>query len=139
MSAEKTQTTKNLNHIAPYFIVNDVAKTAKYYREALGFNLVGSYPDDEPIWGMVERDGVHIMFGRFRGKGRPNDIAAGETGIWDAYTWVDDVDGLYEEFKAKGVKITEGPFDTFYNIREFWIVDCNGYLIAFGQSLAEAG
>ena len=40
-----------------------------------------------------------------------------------------------EVVKAAGVKIDQGPRDTFYNMREIEVVDPDGYRWCFGQDL----
>ncbi|MEE1945183.1 VOC family protein [Pedobacter sp. KR3-3] len=49
--------------IAPQLVVNDVVKTAAYYGDVLGFNLIG-YFLDPPVYAMVERDGFQLHFAK---------------------------------------------------------------------------
>ena len=92
--------------IAPYFIVDDVAGTANYYRDKLGFHYERFW-NEPPSLCMVKRNGVIIMLAQLPTTGamRPNRIADPESAAWDAYIWIDDADALYAEFKSKGVKI----------------------------------
>ena len=55
-----------LTGIAPQLIVMDVVKTAKYYRDVLGFTIIG-YFSDPAVYAMVERDGFQIHFGKADG------------------------------------------------------------------------
>ena len=120
--------------VAPYFIVEDVVRTANYYRDKLGFHY-------ERFWGepacfcMVKRAGVIIMLAQFEQGGvmRPNSTVDPEGGAWDAYVWIDDADALNAEFKSKGVKIARDIGDKEYGCRDFDIEDCNGYRLCFGQ------
>jgi hypothetical protein len=43
------------------------------------------------------------------------------------------VDALYEEFRAKGVKIKREPEIMPYDNKDFDIEDCNGYVLCFGE------
>ena len=52
-----------LNKVAPQFVVVDVVKTAEYYRDSLGFNILGFF-STPPVFAMVERDGVELHFGK---------------------------------------------------------------------------
>ena len=54
---------KNLRAIAPQFIVPDVAAAAEYYRDVLGFEILGLL-GNPPVFGMTRRDGVEIHFGQ---------------------------------------------------------------------------
>lgn len=99
-----------LTQVAPSFVVTDVVKTAEYYRDKLGFKILG-YFLDPPVFAMVARDGVEFHFGKID-EGREmkgNEMVRKGLGN-DAYIFVDDVQGLYEEFNAKGVEIVEAPF-----------------------------
>ena len=51
-----------LKQIAPQFVVPDVVTTAEYYRDALGFTILGYYPDP-PVYAIVRRDNVEIHLG----------------------------------------------------------------------------
>jgi predicted enzyme related to lactoylglutathione lyase len=126
--------------IAPYFIVDDVVETANFYRDRLGFSYERFW-GDPPAFCMVKRNGIVIMLSQFtiRGIMRPNGIAAPDGEAWDAYIWVEDADGLYEEFKNKGVRIARDICDQPYGNRDFDIEDINGYRLCFGHDLGRAG
>src|SRR5881296_3598371 len=96
-------------HIAPYFIVDDVVRTANYYRDKLGFQYERFW-GEPPCFCMVRRSGIVIMLGQLAKVGlmRPNRIADPGGEAWDAYIWIDDVDALHKELASKGVKITRG-------------------------------
>ena len=125
-------------HIAPYFIVDDVEKTANYYRDVLGFqyNRIWGEP---PCFCMVMRSGIVIMLKQVPDKGqmRPNHMTNVEDENWDSYIWIDDADALYDEFQKKGVKITRAICDQPYFCRDFEIEDCNGYRLCFGHNLQQ--
>jgi len=54
---------------------------------------------------------------------------------WFAYTDMDDVDGLYSEYKAKGVKIIQELVNRPWGTREFSIETPDGHRIMFGQEI----
>jgi len=54
--------------------------------------------------------------------------------LLDAFVFVDDVDGLYAEFAARGVEFTRNLANTSWNSREFVIKDRDGPLVAFGTN-----
>jgi predicted enzyme related to lactoylglutathione lyase len=119
--------------IAPYFLVDDVVATANFYRDKLGFQY-DRFWGEPPCFCMVHRSSVTIMLKQGEnGAMRPNGVDEREA--WDAYVWVDDADGLYEEFKNKGVKIARAICDQEYGCRDFDIEDCNGYRICFGHDI----
>ena len=116
---------------APFFFVEDVVKSGEYYKDKLGFAF-DRYWGEPATFCMPTRDGLTIMLQQKEAeKVQPNGI----DGSWDAYFWVRDADGLYEEFKAKGVEIVYEPeIKAFYDMKEFARKDLNGYIIAFGQN-----
>lgn len=123
--------------IAPYLVVDDVVATANYYRDSLGF-AYDRFWNEPPSFCMVSRNGVIIMLAQHRaGTMRPNRLVDPEGEAWDAYIWVDDVDALNAEFKARSVKITRDVCDQPYGCRDFDVEDCNGYRLCFGQPMEE--
>ena len=129
MSIEGSIGRGRLKAIAPQFVVPDVVRAAEYYRDVLGFEILG-YFLDPPVFAMVGRDGMQIHFGKGYGEPSPNASRRGE-GL-DAYIWVDDVDRLAEELSAHGATVVEGPVDRIYGTLEITVRDCFGFTLAFG-------
>jgi catechol 2,3-dioxygenase-like lactoylglutathione lyase family enzyme len=129
-NAQKPQ--QKLKGISPSFLVDDVVKSAEFYRDILGFTF-DRYWGDPPCFVILVRDFAEISLGNPGAPGlmRPNRKAHPEA-AWDAYIWVEDVEALHREFIGK-VKIIRGPDSTFYNTREIEVEDCNGYVLCFGQ------
>ena len=123
-------------NIAPYFIVDDVVATANFYRDKLGFTYERFW-SEPPAFCMVMRSGIVIMLSQFEQTGvmSPNSRVDPEGGAWDANVWVNDVDGLYAEFKSNGVTIVRDICDQVYGCRDFDIEDPNGNRLCFGQDL----
>jgi catechol 2,3-dioxygenase-like lactoylglutathione lyase family enzyme len=53
----KTVRKVEFKKIATQFVVDDVVRTAEYYRDVLGFEILG-YFAEPPVYAMVARDGV---------------------------------------------------------------------------------
>lgn len=121
-------------HIAPYFFVDDVVVTANWYRDKLGFSYERFW-GDPPMFCMVRRAGVTIMLSQHAHNApmRPNNLSHG---AWDAYVWMEDADALATEFRSRGVTIARELCDQEYRMRDFDIVDCNGYRICFGHDIS---
>ena len=122
--------------IAPYFLVDDVVTTANFYRDKLGFHYERFW-GNPPAFCMVRRAGIVIMLSQFprTESMRPNHLADPNGGAWDAYVWVDDVEGLYHEFQRKAVNIARDICNQPYGNRDFDVEDCNGYRLCFGQDV----
>jgi uncharacterized glyoxalase superfamily protein PhnB len=116
--------------IAPQFVVPDVKNAAEYYRDVLGFEILG-YFLDPPVYAIVRRGGAEIHFGRADEPAPFTNSAVRRDGL-DAYVFIDDCDALYREYKGRGAIITQTPIDRAYGRREMVIRDCFGFRIAFG-------
>jgi catechol 2,3-dioxygenase-like lactoylglutathione lyase family enzyme len=122
-----------LTGIAPQFVVPDVVRTAEFYRDKLGFELLG-YFADPPVFAMVRRDNAEIHFGKIDEGGEMRFNEAVRKGLGsDVYIFVSDVQALYEEFVARGVQVVEGPIKRIYNCTEITVKDCNGFQLVFGE------
>ena len=132
MTTTSKTASSRLKGIAPQFVVADVVRAAEHYRDALGFTIV-DYFGDPPVFAIVRRDGVEIHLGkRDTGNTVPNRTVCGD-GL-DAYIWVEDLDALTHDLRARRAKILEGPVSRKYGMRELIVEDDSGYRLAFGES-----
>jgi hypothetical protein len=53
------------------------------------------------------------------------------------YIFVYGIDRLFEEYRAKGVAVTQEVTSHAHGMREFEIQDLNGHRLRFGQYLEE--
>jgi uncharacterized glyoxalase superfamily protein PhnB len=141
--------------VAPMFLVDDVARTAEWYRDVLGFEIGDYYrehhhPHDEgdeahthdelglgePVFVILHRDGHRLMLGKTveRGHGVLSNRDFKNFSC-DAYFWAQNVDALHTQAKAGGGTIVWGLDDQPYGLREFQIKDCDGRVITFGGPL----
>lgn len=120
---------------APVLLVRDVVAAAEYYRDALGFTF-DRFWGSPPKFVILQRDGLRLML---------NQAPAGaslvphwkiDSGMWNVYFWVDDVDPLFAQVSALGAMIDYGLGDKPYGVREFGVRDLDGHDIGFGQLLA---
>lgn len=125
--------TMKLDHLVPMLETDDLKKTVTFYTDVLGFTCQEMYPQEEPCWACLRREGVAIMF-----SSRNEHSPAGKpTMTGSLYLYPDDVDEAWEQLKDKVT--VEYPIENFvYGMREFAIRDNNGYLIQFGRGIDEA-
>lgn len=116
----------------PTFLVSDIAATAKWYEEMLGFTLSGHVPADAPyVYASLTRDNAELMLLNLPGYQKPDLSARRPTGLWDAYFRTHGVSALYESVKGKPfVKMTLRRQS--YGDFEFEVRDPNGYILVFG-------
>jgi predicted enzyme related to lactoylglutathione lyase len=116
-------------------LVDDVAQTAEYYRDVLGFEIDFVY-GDPPSYGSVSRDDAIINFTKSEPAGRRNSVnSAGQGNGVDVLLVVSDVDDIYEELKGRGAQLLGEPVSREYGMRDFQVDDCNGYRLAVAAEL----
>lgn len=106
---------------------DDIARTLAWYRAA-GFQARGYFPDADPTWCEVERDGTAIQF------------VAGET-PWDdppsltgcVYVYPTSVDAVYDEIRDR-VLCEFGVEDRPWGARELVVRDPDGYFVTFTEA-----
>lgn len=135
--------TAHLRRAIPQFTVPDVVKAAEYYRDILGFRIVGYWdgeralfgpPSDAPaVFAIVSRDEVQVFFNRADSSATRTGRAAG---AYDVYIDMTGVNEIAAELHARGAHIMDGPEDTPYGRRELVVKDCNGLILAFGEDIA---
>jgi len=122
--------------IAPVFLVRDIEASVAFWRDRVGFETDEIY-GDPPNFAMPTRDGVTVMLAEApagREPPVPNWRVLDKCN--QAYLWVDDANGLYEELQVRGAPIDFTIYDTPWGTREFGIQDLDDHDIAFGQLLS---
>ncbi len=132
--------------ITPNLAVKDIKESISFYKE-LGFELIMAVPEDKSsfgadidesknyIWAMMKNGGVELML---------QEVASFKEDIGDVfdkvgasasfYMKMDNVDGFYEKLTAKA-EIVKELHTTWYGMREFYIKDCNGYILGFAAQV----
>jgi uncharacterized glyoxalase superfamily protein PhnB len=121
----------HFSHLVPFLPVANLKETIAYYKEKLGFydEWFWTNPDGAITDAGCRRDDMRLLFSqspeflaRINGSGYSLDIC------W----FVSGVDAVYEELKAKNVKIIDELSDKPWGMREFAIQDINGYNLRIG-------
>lgn len=127
-------------------MVKDVREAVEFY-ENLGFKTIMAVPEsqdvildsldtDKPIvYALVKNGNVEIMFQA--SDSFKKDIPALKDMTYGAscsfYIEVKDVETLYTRVKNK-VDIAKELFTTWYGMKEFYVRDNNGYILAFAEA-----
>ena len=119
-----------ITELRPMLWTGDLKGSVDFYVEKLGFTCNAF--SDEWGWASLSLDDAGIMFSR------PNrHIAYDKIGCTGSFYFsTDDVDGLWQQLKDKA-EVCYGIENFHYGMREFAIYDNNGYLLQFGQDVAE--
>jgi catechol 2,3-dioxygenase-like lactoylglutathione lyase family enzyme len=116
----------------PTFLVPDVARTARWYAEHLGFHIAGTFPRQEPYeYASVQRGGAEIMLLLLPGYEKPDLSGRRPEGHWDTYLRMSGVHALYESLGSEPfihMPLKQQPYGDW----EFEVRDPNGYVLVFG-------
>jgi uncharacterized glyoxalase superfamily protein PhnB len=128
-------------------MVEDVNRTVEFYQEVLGFEfvmgvieelqeLLTAYQQDRSLdYAMMKCGNVEMMFQAKRSLAEALPLLRGREigGTLTLYMELDSVSELYVRIKDK-VTIVKDLHTTFYGMQEFYIEDCNGYILTFAEA-----
>ena len=123
--------------LAPLFQVFDMATSLAFYRDVLGFAIVGSSPlkaDGSYNWVLLSLNGVELMLNTaYEDDSRPAApdrarVAAHEDAA--IFFGCPDVDAAYAHVRAKGVN-AKPPSIAPYGMEQLYITDPDGYGLCF--------
>lgn len=117
--------------------VNNVKDTLVFYKEVLGFEVIVTVPDyEEPVlnWGMVKNGGAELMFQEKVNLEEEYPVLKeqGGTGGLSLFIKVDDVERVFENIQHK-VQVITPIHKTFYDTKEFAILDNNGFVLTIAE------
>lgn len=114
-----------IHRCSPVFPVGDLEKMVGHYVRILGFRLI---EDGFSDYARVTRDDFEVHFRRVAGAHDGEQEYRG-----GAYFEVEDPDALFAELDGRGAKIHYAPEDRPYGMRDFAVVDPDGFTLRFGR------
>lgn len=132
-------------------MVKDVQETLHFYKEILGFDFVMAVPKEQDcvlnehdpnrtlVYALVKSKNIEIMFQEQTSLSRDISIFEGVpiAASICLYFEVSNVVQLYEKLKSK-VEIVKDLDTTWYEMKEFYIKDNNGYILGFAEQVNES-
>ncbi len=132
--------------LTPNLMVNDVRESVEFYTNILGFSLNMVVPENNKIletemkdgrnyvYAMVSRDEVFIMLMKKNVFEEDLPMLKGSTigASVSFYFDVNNIDEMYISLKDK-IDIAIDLHTTWYGMKEFYIKDCNGYILGFAE------
>jgi len=125
--------------------VNNIQESVNYYVENFGFSLAMAVSDDRSsigdtleedktyVWANIMHGEVGLMFQSVESLREDVGDFFREIGSSTTlYIEIEDAEKLYHEVKEH-VEIHKALGPTWYGAKEFYVRDCNGYLIAFSS------
>ena len=117
--------------LTPMLWTNDIKGSISFYKNILGFEL--DEFNEEWGWCHMHKNEVTIMFSE------PNEhppYAGSPFFTGSFYLHIDEVDALWNELQHK-TTVSYSIANFAHNMREFAILDNNGYRLQFGRELKE--
>lgn len=135
-----------LKKLTPNFEVQDIPKTVQFYQSVLGFSLAMAVPETqdgihetlaegvEYVYAMVKNGDVELMFQRSDSFKHDVELPSAELigASVSFYMEVVGLDELYAQIKDRVPAITAMK-TTWYGMKEFYMKDVNGYILAFAE------
>jgi uncharacterized glyoxalase superfamily protein PhnB len=115
--------------VQPVLPVADVAATASYFRDVLGFEI-DFLEGEPPVHGRVKQGDGSFGFPVYihLSQAPPAEVRpSGELRIHVGR----DLDGLFEAYRALGVAIVFAPTSQPWGLREFAVREPNGHVLRF--------
>jgi catechol 2,3-dioxygenase-like lactoylglutathione lyase family enzyme len=128
-----------IQELSPILWTKSIAETVAFYEGVLGFSSQSNFPnfvslakDDTRIMFVVPQDepeeckdpdDKNVFF--------PKPVLTGSL-----YMFIENVDGLWEQLKHK-TNIKSPIADRDYLMRDFSILDNNGYELVFGEDISK--
>lgn len=119
----------NYSHCIPFLPVRDLEETITFYKSKLGFTDEW-YWGDPPTDAGISRDGLSLFFVKNeKHNARIND---GENRL-QLCLFVSNVEEIYKEVIRNGVNVHQTLHSKPRNVREFSVIDNNGYILRIGE------
>ena len=127
----QTQTAANVKQAVPFFMVDDMQKSARFYVDGLGFEITHRWqPDGNLQWCMMRLGDTALMLQEFWKDGHRSGRPEGKLGQGVSICFVcEDALAIYRDIKSRGIE-AKRPFVG----NAMWVVsvtDPDGYRLDF--------
>ena len=127
-----------LRHLSPILWTKDLEKTTSFYEGILGFKKQTQFPN----FVSLTKDDVEIMFvlpveepANYKDPNHKEEFFPKPHLTGSIYITIEKVDELWEFVKDK-VTLESPICDREYRMRDFSILDNNGYELVFGEDIS---
>ena len=125
--------------VTPNLLVRDLDRSSAFYRDVLGFSVVATVPDAAPfVFAWMQRDGVNVFLNDAAAAGQEYPALRGKP-IGGSLTIYITMSGVDDYFKTVSPRAAiEATLETKpYGMREFAVVDPDGYVLTFAEEVGE--
>ena len=126
--------------LTPNLFVHDVAASMKFYQDVLGFQKGMTVPDKVPyVFGSVTSGNVEIFFNDLKAVAEENASMAGAKigGTLTLYIEVEGIENVLKAVEKSGAKINMPLKTQFYGMREFGLIDPDGWMITIAERVKQ--
>jgi predicted enzyme related to lactoylglutathione lyase len=115
------------SHAAQVLMVADMDRSLHFYENLLDFEVTFLWQSPPTYAVLKANESINIHLSKAEDQALENKPTL--------YIFVTEIDALYEELIANGVSIHSSIGNRDYQMRDFDIIDPDGYRITFGQGL----
>jgi uncharacterized glyoxalase superfamily protein PhnB len=131
---------REVTPVCPELFVPDVGAAIDFYTGRLGFTLYRVDPPAEPgpdsEFAILTLGRAVVMFAQDRLYEAMGGSTQSRRGVAiDVRIMVDDADAMYNRCRENGVEIVHDIADRYYGLRDFVIIDLNGFRLRFAAPL----
>ena len=132
----------NVQGMAPLLEVFDMPTSLSFYRDVLGFEVIGrSGPDDNCDWVLLKLADVHLMLNTAyedNNERPPTPELSRVKAHHDTALFFScpDVDGAYEYLRSRGIDL-KPPKNAPYGMRQLYLRDPDGFNLCFQWPVAD--
>lgn len=116
-----------LNAAVPQLPSGDIEATAEFFKSKLGFEVAALYLEQKHL--ILRRGTAEVQFWQASSADEARHYGAASS----CYIRVENIQALYEEFKARGATFRYGLLKQPYGMFEMQIDDPYGNAIRFGE------
>ena len=123
--------TANLRQTVPFFWVNDMEASRRFYVEGLGFTMTNRWVDaGELRWCWLERGGSAVMLQPFWREGQHRNVPTSPVGVgMSIYFMCEDAIALYHELTSHGLAMSKPRVENGLWVNG--VADPDGYRLFF--------
>ncbi len=129
----------NFQKLTPNLFVRDVDAAIRYYCDVLGFTQGMTVPDKPPyIFGSVVRDSIEIFFNDQKSVLADHPEIANRPigGALTLFIEIDQgIEGLLKKVQQHGATINMPLTEQFYGMKEFGMIDPEGWMLTFAERM----
>lgn len=130
-----TEEAPSIRQIWPLLAVEDIGRSIDFYRDRLGFAVVGQAESEGRVfWCRMSRSSASIMLQQ----AEDDDGPAGERGRGvTLYFICDDADSMHADLSSRGLRLA-APSLAPYGMKQVFVPEPDGYSICFESPVADS-